>query len=73
MGSINLVSRTQHLLKERPRTITYDVLAKNVGGISEPWLRHFARGARCPDANKVQALYEYLSGTTLFSEPTING
>lgn len=67
MGSVNLVTHTQELLANRPRTSTYKTIARETQ-LSPRWLSEFANNCQGGyDANRVQILYEYLSGKPLIS------
>lgn len=61
----SLMTKTLDLLKERSQTLP--VIAVETG-INFYWLRKFIGGEiRDPGVNRIQALYEYLSGTKLIS------
>jgi hypothetical protein len=58
-----LLERTQELLKESGKT-SLDIFRDT--NIPYYWLNQFRDGrSRDPSVNRVQALYEYLSGTKL--------
>lgn len=61
----SLHERTLHLLAHRPRNLTYEKIAEDIG-INVFWIRAFARQKNDdPGVNKVQSLYEYLAGKSL--------
>lgn len=58
-----LMQTTLHLLKRDPRSLP-DIFSET--GIPFYWLRKFASGEfKAPSVNRVQALYEQLSGQKL--------
>jgi hypothetical protein len=64
-----LMEKTRRLLRESPLSLP-DVHAElrmaGINDISYYWLRKFSSGAfRDPSVNKVQRLYEFLTGTVL--------
>jgi len=69
-----LLERTLNLVVNRPRAMTYLVLADMVNSvlpdgesITPGWLEQFAtRRIRRPDVTKVQRIYEALNGAALF-------
>jgi transcriptional regulator with XRE-family HTH domain len=65
---VSLKDETRRLLKESKKTLPQ--IYKETG-ISYYWLRKFKSGEVAePGVNRIQALYEYLVGDTLFaSEP----
>jgi len=61
--SLSLMLKTSELLEADPRSLL-DLHKES--GISYYWLRKFKSGILSdPSVNKVQALYEFLSGTKL--------
>ena len=61
--SLSLMLKTTELLEADPRSLL-DLHKES--GISYYWLRKFKSGILSdPSVNKVQALYEFLSGTKL--------
>jgi hypothetical protein len=70
MASSSLHSTTLHLLKNRPRHITYEQIAESCqcmpGGITVGWLQQFITSRiKNPDVDRVQDLYEYLTDRPL--------
>lgn len=70
MAGMKLSERTQHLLRNRPKPLTYakmsDDLAGMDGTITVAWLHSFAVGRlQCVDCDRVQLVYEYLTGVPL--------
>lgn len=60
-----LTEQTRKLLKNRPVTQTFKVISGQTG-LSIGWLQHFMSSPdRDPGADKVQTLYEFLSGRPL--------
>lgn len=61
-----LLEKTLMLMKRSQRQKTLPEISKDTG-LPFYWLRKFASGdISDPSVNKVQILYEYLSGTPLF-------
>ncbi len=56
-----MLDKTLKLVRERPRTLTYDQIASDTG-LKVSWLEAFA-GGRIPDpgVRKVETLFAYLS------------
>lgn len=73
MPSGSLYEKTLYLVQNRPVTMTYAKLADLCagsadGGVTIGWLRQFATGrASCPHVDRVQSVYEILSGSKLFA------
>jgi len=69
MDGIELVRRTQNLVRNRPVTKRYRTIARDLTeyGVTEQWIKDFMSG-RAPNspAHRVEALYNYLSPTPLF-------
>lgn len=68
MAANTLMEKTRELLRASERSLPeiYADLRSEGIDISYFWLRKFSSGSvRDPSVNKVQALYEFLSGTTL--------
>lgn len=69
----SLYQTTLNLVQNRPVTMTYAKLAELCagsadGGVTVDWLRHFATGrASCPHVDRVQSVYETLTGTKLLA------
>lgn len=62
---MSLVTRTKELMKERPRHLTIAVISSKTG-LTVGWLQSFsATGEKDPGANRVQTLYEFLTGKQL--------
>ena len=60
-----LKERTREMLLERPRTKTYEIIAKDTG-LHKRWIEDFAKNPHHDQGvAKVEKLYEYLSGRTL--------
>lgn len=73
MASVSLNDRTLELLRNRPRTMTYSVIAEAMKEtcpqITVSWLLQYAHGRYTfPPIERVQALYEFLAGKPLLSE-----
>lgn len=65
MSRSKLLTRTAELIQDRPRTMTYRMLAEACG-VTDRWLESIVAGTcKFPDVNKVEVVYEYLSGRTL--------
>lgn len=65
MSTSKLATRAREALTARPRVLTYDVIAEEIG-VSARWVEQFANGGiKDPSVNKVEALYEFLTGNTL--------
>lgn len=66
MDRSRLNARTQHLLRSRPRTLTYDKIAVDTG-IDIHWIKSFGTRAGPRDSlcDRVQTLWEYLTGRKL--------
>ena len=64
----SLRDKTQELVYNRPRHMTYEVIKKETG-IPVGWITKFAAG-KFPDpgVNRVETLYSYLSGRAVISE-----
>lgn len=70
-----LLDRTLDLLANRPRTMTYAILAIEVNSrlppgqnITAAWLEQFATGRiKRPDVTKIQRIYETLAGFALLN------
>jgi hypothetical protein len=63
MSSGSLMARTQDLLVNRPRTLTFVQIQADCPALGIRWLQAFANGKIAePSVNKVEMLYEYLSG-----------
>ena len=71
MATGTLNARTQYLLANRPRLLTYERIAREIdlAGLSVDWLTRYATD-RCKNApvDYVQALYEYLAKDILVIE-----
>lgn len=70
MASMKLSDRTQYLLRQRPKPLTYAKMADDLcgtdGTITVAWLHSFAVGRlQCVDCDRVQLVYEYLTGVPL--------
>lgn len=68
----SLMERTRRLLHEQDKSLAEvygDLIRRPDGtGITYYWLRKFSAGnVEDPSVNRVQELYEYLTGTTLFA------
>lgn len=73
MGSPSLNDKTLELLRNRPRHVTYANIAEALAEIcpqaTEIWLQNYVAGRTTfPHADRVQAVYEYLSGNKLFND-----
>lgn len=65
MSSVSLLERTLYLVRNRPVTVTYAMIAAETG-VSAHWLKMFASGnITDPGVNKIEKLYEYLNGSPL--------
>lgn len=65
MTTHNLLETTRELLRNRPVTVSYKLIAKDID-VSERFLVYLASGkGDHPSVSNVQRLYEYLSGKTL--------
>jgi phage gp36-like protein len=70
-----LHTKTQELVRNRPRALTYRLLAERANDllpddeqITPAWLEQFATGRiKAPSVNKVQRLFEVLSGKPLLA------
>lgn len=63
-----LLERTLHLLRERSRTKTLQIIEQETG-LQVPWLKGLLRGkTNSPSVCRIVLLYEYLSGKTLAIE-----
>ena len=59
-----LLERTQYLVNNAPRHITYTIMAKEIG-CSIAWISRFAaNNIPDPGVKLVQALHDYLDGLT---------
>lgn len=71
MSSGSLYTATLRLVRNRPVHMTYDKITQACSNrpgnkVTADWLRQFATGrSRSPDVDRVQAVYECLSDTTL--------
>lgn len=62
---MTFLEKTLYLLQNRPRSQTYNEIS-TMTNIGESWLRMFGRGEiQDPSVNKIQTLYEFLSGEKL--------
>lgn len=60
-----LRDKVLELLASRPRNTTYKDVAEATG-LPEPWLKKFAANEiKDPSVNRVETLYNYLTGTPL--------
>lgn len=60
----NLLAETVRLLRARP-TADHEAIADKTG-LSKSWVEHLRKGRyKDPGVNKVQRLYEYLTGEKL--------
>lgn len=71
MAGSSLNERTLHLLRDRPRYLTYERLAQEIApacqGVTATWLFQYVNGRTAfPHVDRVQAVYEFLSGNKLF-------
>lgn len=65
--NITLVEVTRELLTNRPITKTYNVIAEDTG-LTFGWIQSFQLAVNEDySSNRVQTLYEYLSGKKLFN------
>jgi hypothetical protein len=65
MSSVCIVERSQELVRNRPRPITFRVIEEGTG-ISPRWLTDFTNGRITePSAQRIQKLYEFLTGQPL--------
>jgi transcriptional regulator with XRE-family HTH domain len=65
MDGVDIVRHTQHLLINRPKPVTFAKIEAGAG-ISPRWLGDFANGRITePSAQRIQKLYEYLTGEPL--------
>jgi transcriptional regulator with XRE-family HTH domain len=61
----SLTKKTLELYRQRPRSMTKDRLAEELG-ISPSWVDQWSRGIiKNPSADRIQAIYEFLSGKKL--------
>jgi hypothetical protein len=61
----SLLKRTRDMLRDRPRHVTLRKISDDTG-LSYPFLAHMSVNAMDdPGVNKIQTLYEYLSGRKL--------
>jgi hypothetical protein len=68
MGSVDIVTYTQYLLVNRPRYMTYKVITDHTM-LHQRWLEQFAIGRiKEPSAQRIQMLYEYLTGKPLVDD-----
>lgn len=57
-----LVDRTRHLIAQRPRTVTLDMLSEACG-VDADFIQRFSQGKiKNPSIHKTVTLYEHLSG-----------
>lgn len=73
MASVNLNDRTLELLRNRPRTLSYAKLAEAMKDIHPAvtlsWIQQYAHGRYTfPPIDRVQALYEFLTGKPLIKD-----
>lgn len=62
---LSLMSKTRQLLKDRGTDVTFLIIYDKLG-IPPGWTQKFLAGSiPNPSCNRVQALYEYLSGKKL--------
>lgn len=62
---MNLREKTYQLLHERPRTLTFAEIERKTE-LKQSWVRSFSQGKITgASADKVQKLYEFLSGKKL--------
>lgn len=60
-----LLKTTLHLYRERPRTKTLDIIARDTG-LAREWLINFGgEASHDPGVRKVETLYVYLTGKQL--------
>lgn len=63
MACGSLLERTIYLLINRPKPMTYQKIETDNPGLYARWLSELANGRLDdPSVNKIQQLYEYLSG-----------
>jgi hypothetical protein len=66
MNGCTLLAETQQLLKNRPRLLTFKKIAEDLPTLNRVWLSRMANGhIKETDVNRVQTLYEYLTGKPL--------
>jgi hypothetical protein len=66
MHGCNLLLETQKLLKYRARTLTFAKIQNDLPICNRVWLSRMANGQiNLTDVNRVQTLYEYLTGQPL--------
>jgi hypothetical protein len=70
MAGVKLSVRTQELVRNRPKPMTFakmeSELAGRDGSITAAWLFSFSAGRlHCVDCDKVQLVYEYMTGVAL--------
>lgn len=64
----SLCARTQQLVIDRPRHVTYEDLA-NKAKVTRRWVEAFATGkVRDPSCPKVERLYVVLTGKPIFED-----
>lgn len=62
---MNLYKKTLELIKNCPRTLSYQSIADNTG-LTKHWIEKFAQGKiKNPGVQNVQKLYEFLTGQKL--------
>jgi len=65
MEEPKLRGKVLDLLSKRPRSMTYRDIAEATE-LPEPWLKTFAAGKISdPSVNRIETLYNYLTGTPL--------
>jgi hypothetical protein len=68
MDGCTLLSATQQLLKNRPRSLTFSNINRDLPELNRVWLSRMANGRiKETDVNRVQKLYEYLTGKPLIN------
>lgn len=68
---INLTAHTLALLRDRPRSTTLDQVAAGAG-VTKSWLQAWICGQiSTPSADKVQAIYEFLTKKPLLPNEEI--
>jgi hypothetical protein len=66
MAGCTLLQETQNLLKHRARTLTFAKIESDLPVCNRVWLSRMANGKiNETDVNRVQILYEYLTGQPL--------
>ena len=62
---MTLLHETLHLLRQRPRSVTYEKI-EEATGLKASWLSMLASDdIKDPSVNSIQKLYEFLSGKKL--------